>query len=391
MTICLALLLLLAPPQEQPDAIERGFDHFYNLEFEEALQVFTNLAQSQPDRADLRNHLAQAFLFREMLKAGALESEMVTGGNSFLRRPKMNPSALDQQHFDQAIAAAMRLSQKRLDGNPDDPQGLYNLGVAHGLRANYNYLVRKAWVDSLRDATAGRKLHNRLTALEPSLIDAKLMQGMHDYVIGSLPWYYKALGFLAGFRGDREQGIRTLQEVAAKGDKNRADAAILLAAIYRRERRPADAVPLLNGLTGKFPRNYLLHLELAQMYSDLGDRPKALEALVKVERMKHEGLPGFRNMPIEKVYYFRGNLQFWFDEWESAVTNLSKATAKAEDLDPNTGVMAWMRLGQSLDLLGRRQQAMEAYRQASKYASGSAVARESEGYLRSPYRRVRKP
>ncbi len=381
----MALLLLQAPQ----DAIDRGFDHFYNLEFEEAVQLFSSFSQSQPDRAELYNHLAQAILFREMLKAGALESELVTGGNSFLRRPKMNPSAQDQQRFDQAIAAAMRLSQASLDKNPDDREGLYDLGVAYSLRANYNYLVRKAWMDSLRDATAGRKLHNRLTVLDPNLIDAELVQGVHDYVIGCLPWYYKAMGFLAGFRGDREQGIRTLQEVATKGDKNRNDAAILLTAIYRRERRSADAVPLLNGLIAQFPRNYLLRFELAQMYGDLGQLPKAMEALAEVERLKQEGLPGFRNMPLEKVYYFRGSLQFWFDEYEAAVENLGKATAKAEDLDPNTGIMAWMRLGQTLDLLGRRRQAMEIYRQASKYAPGSAVARESEGYLRSPYRRAR--
>lgn len=385
MSILLALLLLQAPQ----DAIDRGFDHFYNLEFEEAVQLFSSFSQSQPDRAELYNHLAQAILFREMLKAGALESELVTGGNSFLRRPKMNPSAQDQQRFDQAIAAAMRLSQASLDKNPDDREGLYDLGVAYSLRANYNYLVRKAWMDSLRDATAGRKLHNRLTVLDPNLIDAELVQGVHDYVIGCLPWYYKAMGFLAGFRGDREQGIRTLQEVATKGDKNRNDAAILLTAIYRRERRSADAVPLLNGLIAQFPRNYLLRFELAQMYGDLGQLPKAMEALAEVERLKQEGLPGFRNMPLEKVYYFRGSLQFWFDEYEAAVENLGKATAKAEDLDPNTGIMAWMRLGQTLDLLGRRRQAMEVYRQASKYAPGSAVARESEGYLRSPYRRAR--
>jgi len=384
-SILLALLLLQAPQ----DAIDRGFDHFYNLEFEEAVQLFSSFSQSQPDRAELYNHLAQAILFREMLKAGALESELVTGGNSFLRRPKMNPSAQDQQRFDQAIAAAMRLSQASLDKNPDDREGLYDLGVAYSLRANYNYLVRKAWMDSLRDATAGRKLHNRLTVLDPNLIDAELVQGVHDYVIGCLPWYYKAMGFLAGFRGDREQGIRTLQEVATKGDKNRNDAAILLTAIYRRERRSADAVPLLNGLIAQFPRNYLLRFELAQMYGDLGQLPKAMEALAEVERLKQEGLPGFRNMPLEKVYYFRGSLQFWFDEYEAAVENLGKATAKAEDLDPNTGIMAWMRLGQTLDLLGRRRQAMEVYRQASKYAPGSAVARESEGYLRSPYRRAR--
>ena len=34
---------------------------------------------------------------------------------------------------------------------------------------------------------------------------------MHDYLVGSLPFTYRMVGFLAGFHGDRESGIRTLR------------------------------------------------------------------------------------------------------------------------------------------------------------------------------------
>ncbi|MBM3811259.1 MAG: hypothetical protein FJW20_06435 [Acidimicrobiia bacterium] len=367
-------------PAQQAE-LARGFDHFYNLEFDQAIAVFGGLAAKYPEEARYHNNLAQSILFRAMLRAGALESELVTGGNSFLRREKMNPPEEEQRRFENAVATAMSLSQRRLEKNKDDRTGLYALGVVHGMRANYNFLVRKAWMDALRDATAGRKLHNRLTELEPAMIDAQLMQGAHDYVVGSLPWYYKILGFLAGFRGDKEKGIATLQEVASEGDRNKADAAILLAAIYRRERRADDAIPLLLDLIREFPRNYLLRLELAQMYSDIGDKDQALEAISKVEAMKMQGLPP------EKIYYFRGNLLFWYDDWKEAEANLRKATANAEALDPNTGVLSWMRLGQTSDLLGKRQQAVAAYRRAMAYAPGSVVARESEGYMRSAYRR----
>jgi hypothetical protein len=66
--------------------------------------------------------------------------------------------------------------------------------------------------------------------------------------VGSLPFAYKLLGFLVGFRGDKETGIRTLRLVAQKGHFNRVDAEVLLAAIYRRERRAKDALPLLADL-----------------------------------------------------------------------------------------------------------------------------------------------
>ncbi len=333
------------------------------------------------------NHLAMAILYREMFRVGALESELVSGTNPFLRRSKMNPSREDQQEFAAAIAKSMSLSQARLNSSPKDVRALYALGVAYGFRANYNFLVRKGYMDALRDATTARKLHNKVTELEPSNVDARLMQGVHDYVVGGLPWHIKVLGFLVGFRGDKEQGIRTLEYVAAHGDLNRVDAEVLLCAIYRRESRPRKAVPLLESLISRFPRNYLFRFETAQMYGDLGDKQHALAAIQQVEDLKRSGYPGYRLLPFEKIYYARGTVQFWYNDLDQALANFKQVTARARDLDLNTDTYAWLRLGQIYDLKGQRALAIEAYRQAVRLAPGSDPAKLSRQYLATPYRR----
>ena len=46
---------------------------------------------------DLHNHAAETIVFREMFRDGALESELVTGNNSLLRRAKLNPTSETQQ------------------------------------------------------------------------------------------------------------------------------------------------------------------------------------------------------------------------------------------------------------------------------------------------------
>lgn len=386
-TLVSAGLLALLVASQDP-LIQKGFEHFYNLEYDEAIAVFRQYIQRHPEEPRGYNHLAQSVLYREMLRAGALETELVSGNNPFLRRPKMNPSAEDQKQFDDAIRRSIELSQARLRQNDRDTQALYTLGVAHGLRANYNFLVRKAWREALRDATTARKLHNRVTELDPSFVDARLVQGVHEYVVGSLPWHWRALGFLIGFRGSKEEGIRILRQVAEKGQVNKLDAKVLLCAIYRRERQPALAVPLIQELLAAFPRNYLLYFELAQMYSDLGDKQRALEALERLERLRASGAPGFARVPPEKIYFARGNIQFWYRDLDEALENMHKATAHADVLDPNSGVLAWMRLGQIYDLKGQRQRAIEAYRQAIAYAPESDAAKESQRYLTKPYRRA---
>ncbi len=383
----LALIFLVAA---QDPAVVEAFDHFYNLEYDEAIAGFDRAIRARPDAPDLYNHLAQAILYREMFHTGALESELVTGSNPFLRRPKMNPTLRDQQRFDTAIAKAIELSQARIDRNPRDTRALYTSGVAYGLRANYNFLVRKAWRDSLRDATTARKLHNRVSEIDPKLTDARLVQGVHDYVVGSLPFAWKMLGFLVGFHGDKQQGIRTLQLVAREGDLNRVDAEVLLAAIYRRERNPKAAIPLLEDLARRYPRNYLLRFEMVQMFADAGDKASGLRVLGEVEKLKRSGAPGYAHLPMEKIWFARGVLRFWYWDLDSAIEDLRRVTARAGELDLNTGVYACLRLGQAYDLKGRRGEAVASYRQATQLAPESDAGREARRYLASPFRRERR-
>lgn len=242
-------------------AAQPGFEHFYNLEYDQAMEAFLLQAQRNPSSPDAYNHIAQTVLWKEMYRAGMLSSEFI-GGTQFVHQPKLVLTAEQQNQFHDALNRAISLSQEKLAADPNDPGGLYAIGVSYGLRANYSFVVRKAWRDALKDATAARKSHARLTELDPSYVDAELTQGVNDYIVGSLPFQWKMLGFLAGFRGDKQRGIRTLVEVGAQGRLNRVDAMVLLAALYLREHRPAEAVPVLRELTEEFPKNPLFKVEL---------------------------------------------------------------------------------------------------------------------------------
>jgi tetratricopeptide (TPR) repeat protein len=383
----LPALLLASFAAAGESLVERGYEHFYNLEYDQALALFEQAAEERPDTPELHNHIAQTLLFREMYRVGALESELVSGNDAFLRRPKLAPSEEMESRFHAEIGSAMQLAQARLEKNPQDIGALFALGISYGLRSNYNFLVRRAWMDALRDATEGRKLHNRITEIDSGNIDARMMQGMHDYVAGSLPFFYKMLGFMAGFRGDRRRGIRTLEVVAREGKNNRVDAEVILAVLYRREKRLKDAIPLLNDLIRRFPRNYLLWFERAQMYSGLGDKARAIGTIEEVAERKEKGMDGFRRVPWDKIYYQLGTVQFWHNDLDPALANFRKVAHSARELDLNTEVLTWMRIGQIYDLTNRRAQAVSAYRRAIEAAPNAQAARESKGYLNSPYRR----
>ena len=384
----LALAALAMPLAGADSLVNQAYDHFYNLEFDEAIALFQRDLALHPDSAELHNHLAQSIVFREMYRDGALESELVSGNNSFLRRPRLNPTPETEKWFLDEVAAAVRLSQARLAANPKDAAAMYALGISYGLRSDYYWVVKKAWRDSLKDATAARRLHNRVSELEPGNVDARLVQGLHDYIVGSLPLTFRMLGFLVGIHGDKAKGLRTVEDVMLHGTDNRIDAQIMLCALYRRENQPRKAIPLVRDLIQRYPRNYLLRLELAQMYSMAGDGAAGLNAMEEVAALKARSAPGYDRLSWERIYYQEGTIQFWYRDLGAALENLKKAAAAGEQLDLNTGALVWLRMGQIYDLTNRRALALDAYKRSIAFAPEAEAAQESKKYLGTPYRRT---
>ena len=384
----LALAALAAPLLGADPLVNQAYDHFYNLEFDEAIALFQRDLALHPDSAELHNHLAQSIVFREMYRDGALESELVSGNNSFLRRPRLNPTPENEKWFLDEVSAAVRLSQARLAANPNDAAALYAEGIAYGLRSDYYWVVRKAWRDSLKDATAARRLHNRVSELQPGNVDARLVQGLHDYIVGSLPLTFRMLGFLVGIRGDKEKGLRTVEDVMLRGADNRIDSQVMLCALYRRENQPRKAIPLVQDLIQHYPRNYLLRLELAEMFSMAGDGAAGLDAVREVAALKGRNAPGYDRLSWERIYYQEGTIQFWYRDLGAALENLKKAAAAAEQLDLNTGALVWLRMGQIYDLTSRRALALDAYKRSIAFAPEAEAAQESRKYIGTPYHRT---
>ena len=384
--------MTLGPLAAQDALVETGYEHFYNLEYEQAIALFERASAQYPDVPDLHNHVAEALVFREMFRNGALESELVSGTNSFLRRPKLNPSAETEKRFLDELTRAMSLCDARLKKNPNDTGALYASGIAYGLRSDYYWVVKKSWRDSLRDATAARRAHDRILEIDPANVDARLVDGLHDYVVGSLPLAFRFLGFLVGIRGDKERGIRTVEEVASKGRQNRVEAEVFLAALYRRENQPRRAIPLVQDLIARFPRNFLLRLELSQMYSMAGDKDNALRAVGEIERLKTRHAPGYDRVPWEKIYFQQGTIEFWYRDLDRALDHLGKVAAAADAnddrVDLNTGSYALLRIGQIYDMTGRREQALTTYKKLLAFAPQAEAAQESRKYLSAPYKRM---
>ena len=149
------------------------------------------------------------------------------------------------------------------------------------------------------------------------------------------------LGFLVGIHGDKEKGIRTVQDVAANGKLNRVDAEIFLCALYRRENQTGTAVPLVEDLIRRFPRNYLLRLELSQMYSMAGDRRHApARRWRKWRGSRPSHAPGYDRVPWEKIYFQEGTIQFWYNDLDRVAGEYEESCGGGEGRGSEYGVYA---------------------------------------------------
>src|SRR5713101_5641872 len=101
--VCCLALFTATWLSAQDTVLSPGYEHFYNLEYDQAIADFTSVTDQNPTDPSAWNHLAQAILFRAMHRSGALESEMVSGSNPFLRRAKVQICTAEQTSFFDAL------------------------------------------------------------------------------------------------------------------------------------------------------------------------------------------------------------------------------------------------------------------------------------------------
>lgn len=105
----------------------------------------------------------------------------------------------------------------------------------------------------------------RLVQVAPDAADATCVLGAANYVIGSQALHKRLFLRFAGMGGDKRDGIRPLEIVAARGRYLRPFAKILLALAALREKQTDLARAQLTALVAEFPHNPLFVGELANL------------------------------------------------------------------------------------------------------------------------------
>ncbi len=249
----------------EPATIDGALHSLYDFDFAAAHATLNSYIAAHPQEPLAYAFRGSAYLFYELDRLGALESEFLTDDDRLVEKTRPRPDPAIRRQFLQAMGDAQSRAEAVLKSNPNDRDALFAMCVVTGVSTDYMALVEKRQTASLSPARRSNAYAQRLLKLDPKFYDAYLTAGFSEYMIGSLPFFIRWFVHFDNVDGDKKRGVRNLELVAREGRYFRPLAKVFLGIIDLREKKPEAARRLLAELVRDYPRNPLYKKELDKL------------------------------------------------------------------------------------------------------------------------------
>jgi hypothetical protein len=247
-----------------PTSIDRAFQRMYNFDFQGSLAILNDAARTDPENPLIDSVRAATFLFREMARLHILETTFFLNDDNMVDgSSKLKPDPAIRAMLFAELDASRSRAAAQLARSPDDLEALFALCMSAGIETDYTALVERRTWGSRKLVPPTIKYADKLLARTPPFYDAYLNFGAIEYIVGDLPFFIRWFVHYDGIQGNKAKGIEQLRLAADRGRYYGPYARILLVLVSLREKKPAEAEQLLQGLVHDFPENPLFERELA--------------------------------------------------------------------------------------------------------------------------------
>jgi tetratricopeptide (TPR) repeat protein len=280
--VAAVLLLLLAAPvrgQSTRELRDRATDLAYNLDHDDAVRLLRQAITASPNEAANHRALAATLWLNILFQRGAVTVDHYLGSFSRNAVELKNPPADLDAEFKRESAKAVQIAEQRVAASPKDPLAHMDLGTSLGLQASYIASVEGRLMAGFKAARRSYDECEQALALDPSRREPGLVVGTYRYIVSTLSLPMRWMAYVAGFGGNKDLGLKMVEETAASNGENRTDAQFALVLLYNRERRYNDALRVLAALRKQYPRNRLVMLE-AGATATRANRPQEAETLL---------------------------------------------------------------------------------------------------------------
>lgn len=361
---------------------KKAVNSLYDLEYDKAIADLERVVQAHPNDPFALNYLLQAVVLKEMYRLNALDTTLYAD-DGFLTGKPLPADPKVKERIQTLSEASLRLAEERLKLHPRDVDALYARGVTRGLRLSFVAIVEKSFFAALKNAIASRNDHERVLQLDPSYTNAKLIVGMHNFVLGSLPFGMRLLVSITGMGGSKKKGLELLEEVAASNAETSPDARVCLALFLRREARYKEALAVARSLAAERPKNFIFALEEANLLKDAGMGNEAIEAYRRILANGKAGL--YADPHLSRAAFGLAESLKGQRKSEEAL-HAYEQTLTLPDLQPEVKLRSHLGAGQMRDLLHQRAAALKDYQAVIQLDPASRHAAEAKKLLRQPYR-----
>ena len=356
---------------ENPYVRERateGLDHLYNMRFDEAATIFSDIDARYP------SHPIGPFL-----KALNLWWTILLD--------------LSDTSNDDAFYAAMEevidRSDRMLKSDRTNFDAFFFKGAALGFRGR----LRSNRGDWFRAAMDGKRAMDYVLAVarkDPNNPDYIFGKGIYDYyaavVEDRYPFTKPVMVFFPN--GDRERGIAELTRTAQSGTLIQTEAAYFLLQIYYMfEQDYEKSVYYADWLRKRHPENSFFHTYEGRVFARWGQWDRAESVFRGVLKRYYQKRSGYNDAAAEQAWYYLARGSMARGDYEQALTHLQNLQIMTSRRPTDTYFKVWgtFRQGMVYDALGRRAVAVETYRQVLRMKDWADVHERARSYLETPY------
>ncbi len=299
MSFNLALItaILIALPGTHPDAGEKraesdrysNFEHqldtaiaaFYRTDWDKARSIFQDL-QERDDR-DPRPYFFESMVpFWKYFFA----DESTEAAGNFLDKSEK----------------AIEVGKKRMESVPDDTTTVLMMGGLYGYRGLVAASERQ-YRTAVRSGTSGFSYTRKLMGMSTDNPDVLIGQGVFHYMMGTIPREARWLTSMVGLSGNRDTGVKMLEEAATMDSHTSTDARMILAYLYHQEERYEEALRVAAHLVDDWPENVIFRYFLARSLEKSGHESDAVEHYRIVVDRNHPDLTALREKGQERLAY----------------------------------------------------------------------------------------
>lgn len=370
------------PLNRHPDVVE-AFQRFYIMDYDGALARFNKIQAEHPSDPIATDYVLYVTLFKELFRLDLLDTTFyandgfLTGHHTVIEDPNVRDQikALSDKVNDQA--------EDELNKNANDVNALFARGWGRSLEACYVAMVERGYGAGLKLALGARNDHARVLELDANYVDAKMVVGIYQYVVGSLPFAFKLLIGIAGIHGSKAAGLALLQDSSAHGVITSVESRTSMMLFLRREAKYEAAKEIAEGLARQYPRDFLFALEVANLSKDAGEGMKAIAAYRGV--IGDAKRPGyFPSSHLELAYFGLGDSLRGQKQYAEAAEAYRQG-AYLPTTSPELKGRSLLAAGEVYDLMNQHDKAREQYQAVINSASDSAQADQARKFERAAY------